>query len=190
MMESVNTWFSISFWLSSRLFSLIQDVRCANTVATPAELAGTAWCLRGLSRRVKIKECGYFNLGHAKNQALQVHFFYQDVPQTVASIEFHCHLSEWILWLWQSTCKYGNVRDNVCRTGTSPSVLLSLHGETASESAALAGSRGAASLSVNGWLHWNVGLFPAPTFKLMSPALQPKHGTVKRVGRLTLSSQR
>lgn len=40
-------------------------------------------------------------------------------------------------------------------------------------------SRGAASLSVNGWVRRNVGLFSTLTFKLMSPALKPKRRAVR-----------
>lgn len=48
-------WFSISLCLSSSFTSLIQDMKCANTVSSPAELAGAMWCLRGLLHQIKIK---------------------------------------------------------------------------------------------------------------------------------------
>lgn len=52
----MSVWFSISFCLSSSLFSLIRSVRWTNTVSAPAEHAWATWCLWGLSCWVKMKE--------------------------------------------------------------------------------------------------------------------------------------
>lgn len=143
MMESMNMWFSISFCLSSSLFSLIQDVRCANTVSTPAELAGVMWCLQGLSQK-EVKR---------RTQAQRTTKSY---PNWVPLSSSKMNIVTMMIYLWIRQRKT-NCPDLSCMyepfgASQSPpwnSIRIS----------SVAGRRGEASLSFNGWVHWNVGLF-------------------------------
>lgn len=120
--------------LSSSLFSLIQDVRCANTSLCTCWTCWSVGCPQVKTMRVYFNWCQKNKIKILHNTMF--HNAYSDYDDKYGTVK---HIGYKLLFnslTWQAR-------------------HLSLHSETASESVVLAASGGEASLSVNGWVHRN-----------------------------------